>query len=102
MQEPLPESPYFVFLSRAERRPVLDIWPIARDQALPLIPVPLLAGDADILLDLQAAFTATYDLLGYDLLIEYRQPSQPALASADAAWADMLLQERGLRGTEEA
>lgn len=96
MQEPLPEVPYFVFLSRAERRPVLDIWPIALDQPLPVVPVPLLAGDADVLLDLQAAFTATYDLLGYDLLVDYRRPPSPALAGEQAQWAVQLLQEDGL------
>lgn len=81
MQEPLPEAPYFVFLSRAERRPVVDIWPITLEQALPTIPVPLLPGDADLPLDLQSAFTSTYDLLGYDLLIDYQQPPNPPLTA---------------------
>jgi hypothetical protein len=94
MQEPLPEVPYFVFLSRAEHRPVLGIWPIALHQPLPIVPVPLLAGDADLLLDLQAAFTATYDLLGYDLLIDYRRSPIPALAAEQVEWAAQLLQER--------
>ena len=97
MQEPLPAAPFFVFVSRAERRPILDIWPIALQQPLPTVPVPLLAGDADILVDLQAAFTATYDLLGYDLLLDYGEPPQPPLTPELAAWAPMLLQERGAR-----
>lgn len=94
MQEPLPEAAYFVFLSRVERRPVLDIWPIALDQALPEVPVPLLSGDADLLLDLQAAFIATYDLLGYDLLIDYARPPTPPLEVEQAQWAAQLLSER--------
>lgn len=94
MQEPLPEVPYFVFLSRAERRPVLEIWPIALDQKLPEVPVPLLAGDADLVLDLQAAFIATYDLLGYDLLIDYAQPPTPPLSAERAQWAAQLLEGR--------
>lgn len=94
MQEPLPEVPYFVFLSRAERRPVLDIWPVALDQPLPVVPVPLLAGDADVLVDLQAAFNATYDLLGYDLLIDYARPASPPLAVGQELWAAQLLEER--------
>lgn len=35
------------------------------------IPIPLLPEDADILLDLQAAFVATYGLLGYEYLVDY-------------------------------
>ncbi len=73
MQQPLPDAPYFVLLSRAERRPLMDIWPIRLDEALPTIPVPLLTGDADLLLDLQATFTATYDLIGYDLIVDYHE-----------------------------
>lgn len=94
MQEPLPDTPYFVFLSRAERRPVLDTWPITLQQPLPRIPVPLLPGDADVSLDLQATFAATYDLLGYDLLLDYRQPAYPPLDAAQAHWAADLLRDR--------
>jgi hypothetical protein len=97
MQDPLPDAPYFVMLSRAERRPLLDIWPVTLTQALPVVPVPLLPGESDLLLDLQAVFTATYDLLSYDLLIDYRQAPQPALSGAAAAWADERLREHGLR-----
>jgi hypothetical protein len=88
MQQPLPDAPYFVLLSRAAQRPMTDVWPVALDQPLPPVPVPLLPDDADMLLDLQAAFTATYDLLGYDLIIDYRRPPEVALAPVDAAWAD--------------
>lgn len=94
MQEPLPEVPYFVFLSRVERRPVLDIWPVSLEQALPEVPVPLLAGDMDLLVDLQASFTATYDLLGYDLLIDYTRPAAPPLSVEQARWAAQLFQEQ--------
>jgi hypothetical protein len=96
MQQPLPAAPYFILLSRAERRPLLDIWPIPLDQPLPVIPIPLLPGDADLLLDLQATFTTTYDLLGYDLIINYRQPLDPPLSGAAAEWAAERLHERGL------
>lgn len=67
MQKKLPAGQYFVFLSRAKERPITLVWPITLQQPLPTVPIPLLPGDADVLLDLQAAFTATYDLLGYDL-----------------------------------
>src|SRR5712691_9721813 len=31
MQQPLPVVPYFAFVSRAESRPILDVWPIRLD-----------------------------------------------------------------------
>jgi hypothetical protein len=97
MQEPLPGAPYFVLLSRAERRPILDIWPVPLDAQLPTIPLPLLPGDADLPIDVQAVFTATYDLLGYDLLIDYQQEPLPPLAGEHATWAHALLQQSGQR-----
>jgi hypothetical protein len=40
---------------------------------------------------------AAYDLAGYDLSVDYRREPVPPLDAADAAWADQLLRERGLR-----
>ncbi len=86
MQQPLPPAPYFVFLSRAEKRPITDVWPIALSDPLPVVPVPLLPDDGDALLDLQAAFTAMYDLLGYDRAVDYTQPPEIPLPDTTAAW----------------
>jgi len=95
MREPLPAAPYFVFLSRAERRPVMDVWPIQLDMRLPVVPVPLLAGDPDVTLDLQLALNTVYDALNYDLSVDYtRSPESPLPASA-AAWAADLLRAAG-------
>jgi hypothetical protein len=55
--------------------------------------VPLLAGDIDVALDLQAAFTAAYDLPGYDLIVDYSQPPDVPLTPQDAAWAAEHLRE---------
>ncbi|MCE7985258.1 MAG: hypothetical protein DYG89_29140 [Caldilinea sp. CFX5] len=41
---------------------------------------PYLPGDADVLLDLQAAFTAAYDLLGDELLV-HDGVNKPIVAS---------------------
>jgi Protein of unknown function (DUF4058) len=97
MQQPLPNASYFVLLSRAEERPLMEVWPISLANPLPIIPVPLLAGDADVLLDLQAAFTAAYDLLGYDLIVDYTQAPDVPLSDREAAWVDAHLHTAGLR-----
>jgi hypothetical protein len=97
MEKDLPTAPYFVFLSRAERRPRTEIWPITLPTPLPVVAVPLLPGDRDVALDLQQALTAAYDLLGLDLAIDYTQPPEIPLPAAEATWATALLHAAGLR-----
>jgi hypothetical protein len=55
------------------------------------VPIPLLPGDADVALDVQQVFTTTYDLLGYDLALDYTQPPEIPLSKEDAAWVETLL-----------
>jgi hypothetical protein len=95
MRQPLPSVPYFVFRSRAEQRPMTQVWAITLDQPLPTIPVPLLPGDADVLLDLQKALSDTYDLSGYDLECNYTRPPQIPLDPEQAAWAQERLRQAG-------
>lgn len=97
LERPLPSAPYFAFVSRAEARPMCDIWPISLDSPLPQIPIPLLRGDADVPLDLQLALTAIYDLLGYDLAVNYNGPPTIPFDAEQEAWASELLRRAGLR-----
>lgn len=101
MQEPLPLAPYFVFLSRAERRPIVEVWPIQLDMRLPVVPVPLLAGDPDVALDLQLALDTIYDALNYDLSVDYTRPPEVPLEGEAAAWVAKRLRVAGLAGTEQ-
>ncbi len=95
MRKPLPAAAYFILVSRAERRPMTDIWPVHLEDPLPPVPIPLLPGDADVPLDLQRAFGNVYDLGGYDLLVDY---SRPPLNADQAAWANRLLNAVHERG----
>ncbi len=94
MTDPIPATDYCVLLSRADRRPVADVWPVSVRQRLPAVPIPLLPGDPDVSLDLQAALTSVYDDWAYDLELDYRLPAPVPLAAADAAWAAGLLAGR--------
>jgi hypothetical protein len=87
----VPPAAYFVLLSRAEERPDVEVWPIALNQLLPTVPVPLLKGDADVLLDLQQAVTAVYDLARYDLILRYDRAPDVPLTRRESAWAQELL-----------
>jgi hypothetical protein len=57
---PLPEAPYFVFLSRVQRRPNVDIWPLPLRDEIPIVPVPLAEPDPDVALDLGLAHKAPH------------------------------------------
>ena len=93
----LPAAPYFVFLSRAQRRGQVEVWPIPLDQPLPTVRVPLLPEDPDVSLDLQAALTQVYDLFGYDDLLDYTRPPPGPLSAAEAEWIDRRLRTAGRR-----
>jgi Protein of unknown function (DUF4058) len=94
----LPPAPYFVFLSRAARRPTVAIWPITFEAPLPRIPVPLRSPDPDAAIDLGAALARVYELGAYHLRVNYRRPPPaPALSADDAAWLDGRLRSAGLR-----
>jgi hypothetical protein len=89
---PIPAAPYYVVLSRAERRPTVEVWPLALEEPLPVLPVPLAAPDPDVPLNLGAAVAAVYERGGYDVQIDYRQPPPPPpLPAKERKWVAELL-----------
>lgn len=88
----LPEAPYYVFLSREEQRPFIDVWAMQLQSRLPRFPVPLRAPDPDAKLDLDAAVKSVYQRGAYRTRINYhnRVPAPP-LSPEQAAWVDALL-----------
>lgn len=94
----LPPAAYYVYLSRIERRPMTQVWPISLRERLPVVPVPLLPPDPDVALDLQAAVDACFALVRYERLLDYTSPPPPPpLDEADAAWLDELLRRASVR-----
>jgi len=92
----LPPTSYYVYLSRTQRRPRTQVWPLQLRDRLPAVPVPLLSPDPDVPLDLQAAVKACFDLVGYERLLDYAAPPPPPpLSEADAAWAAEVLRSAG-------
>jgi hypothetical protein len=85
---PLPKGDYFALLSRAERRPICDVfaWPIR--WPLPKLPVPLMAPDPDVVLDLQAVFSTAYERGRYEAALPYDQPPPSPPSEADRGWFD--------------
>jgi hypothetical protein len=96
-EEP-PPAPYYMYLSRLQRRPLTQVWPVLLRHPLPTMPVPLLPPDPDVPLALQAAVQACFDLVGYERLLDYTgPPPPPELSDQDAAWVDDVLRAAGFR-----
>jgi hypothetical protein len=82
----LPACVYYVLVSRYVDRPKVDFWPIGLRERLPVVPIPLVPPDPDVLLDLQALLHRVYDAANYGKYI-YSEAPQPPLSADDAAWA---------------
>jgi hypothetical protein len=93
----LPAASYFVVISHAGRRDEVEVWPVALEQPLPVVPVPSLPGDAAVLLDLQHALSVVYQIIGYDDLLDYTKPPPGPLTPDEIAWVDERLRSAGRR-----
>jgi hypothetical protein len=85
-----PKCVYSILVSRVERRPDADFWPVLLRQRLPEIPVPVRSPDADARVDLQAALDRIYDDAGYADYI-YDGTPRPRLSGKDAIWAHQFV-----------
>jgi hypothetical protein len=95
LERPVPSAAYYVVLSREDRRPTVEVWPLQLRDPLPVVPVPLLEPDPDAPLDLGEAVASVYERGGYASQIDYQQPPPPpALSGPEAAWLDELRQRR--------
>jgi len=90
-------SHYRILVSRAERRPRADLYAFTLRDPLPPFLLPLRAGDEEPTVELGALLHALYDRAGYDLAVDYAAEPVPPLEGNDAAWADRLLRQKGLR-----
>jgi hypothetical protein len=71
---------------------VSEIWLLALNDPLPVLPTPLLTPDPDVPLQMNAAIRSVYARAGYDWRIDYRQPVPlPELRPEMAAWVTELL-----------
>ncbi len=85
-QEGRPRCDYSVMVSRTEKRPAADFWPIPLQDRLPVIPIPLRSPDVAARVDLQEVLHRAYDGPGYEHFIYNGEP-EPSLSASDAVWA---------------
>ncbi len=89
-----PGCDYSVLVSRAERRPDAQFWPVRLRDRLPMIPIPLRAQEGDARVDLQEVLHRAYEGPGYEHFI-YDGSPDPPLPAADATWAGAIVPVRG-------
>lgn len=89
---------YSVSIHRFDQPKDFRVIPISMMQRLPEIPIPLLPGDPDVPVDLQAAFDQAYDIGPFGREIEYEKDRiVPRLDATQAAWAAKLIKKRKRR-----
>jgi hypothetical protein len=92
--DPPSQVPYKCAIRRSDSSGLqtrVDYFPIDLRHRLPRIEVPLRAGDANIILDLQQPIDAAYEEGGFGIRIDYSKPPVPPLSPDDAAWAAELV-----------
>jgi hypothetical protein len=87
----LPPGDFYAIVSRSRRRPKAAVYAWTLRQPLPVIPMPLKEGDAEVSLELGTAYTTVYDRARYHLSLDYGAALDPPLAEDDAAWARGLV-----------
>lgn len=91
------QGDYRILVSREERRPRAHLYAFTVREEIPSFPLPLQSGETSVQVELQTLFSDVYDQAGFDLAVDYTQPSEPPLKGENAVWADALLREKGLR-----
>ena len=91
-----PEQPpgdYYAHVIRGDSPAEADVfaWPVSAP--LPMMPVPLAAGDADVALDLAAAFAEAYDRGGFQRRLRYDRDVAAEADPATLRWAKSVLAE---------
>ncbi len=90
-REPLAPADFHTFVNRNGRLPQVEVYSCTLRDPLPTIPIPLAGDDPDVPLDLQVAFTTTYDRAGYDYSLDYARPPEPPLEPAAAEWVQTVV-----------
>jgi hypothetical protein len=88
MSLPLPAGDCYAFVSRAQRRPDSEVYAWTVRDALPSIPIPLLAPTPEVMLDLAGVFATAYERGRYARLIDYSAPASALRTGADRDWAE--------------
>ncbi len=86
LQDSLPSTDYRVLVSRRDERPQAHLYAFTLREAIPAIPLPLQPGESEPWIELNDLLSGVYERSGFDLRIDYQQPSVPPLSATDQDW----------------
>jgi hypothetical protein len=84
------QNDYRIVISRSPQRPKADIYLFGIRDKIPDFPIPLLAGESEPVLPLNQILHDLYNVVGYDLAINYQQSIKPPLPEKEAQWIAQL------------
>jgi Protein of unknown function (DUF4058) len=87
MMSDSPPNDYRILISRAKPRRKDTVYTFAWTAPIPAIPIPLIPGEPEPVIDPNTVLHKLYQRAGYDLAIDYRRPPSPPLRREDRAWA---------------
>jgi hypothetical protein len=82
---------YRILVCRSKQRPIADLYAFNLRQPIPSVPIPLLPGEEEPVLELQKLLNYVYERGRYHLAIDYTQQPQPPLSEEDFQWVKTLL-----------
>ena len=95
--KPLPISSqkgdYRILICRGDSRPQGALYAFSLLQPIPSVPIPLMPGEAEPMLDLKTLLDHIYAKGRYHLVIDYTHILEPALSQSDRAWVEELLNQ---------
>ncbi len=92
MRETIAPTDYRLLVSRANDRPLAQLYGFNIEQPIPMIPIPLKIGEQDLELNLKALLDEIYAQARYARRIDYQSIPVPPLRDMSQAWADDRIQ----------
>lgn len=89
--DPPPPNDYRILICRTRPQRKAVVYAFPWTVPIPAIPIPLLPGDPEPILDLNSVLHSLIDRAGYDLVIDYRRPPRPPLRPEDKDRAATIL-----------
>jgi hypothetical protein len=81
-------------ISRADRRPVCEVYGWTIRDRLPSMPIPLEPPDPDLITDLHQVYATTFERGPYDQLVRYDRPIDIPLADDLRKWVGERLESK--------
>ncbi len=85
---------YRILICPGDQRPVGNLFAFSLQQPIPAVPIPLLPGESDVLLELQPLLNQVYKKGRYHLAIDYGQPPSPQFSQENRQWVSKLLEDK--------